>query len=686
MKWGVILYLLACVSEATAAPEEHLNNWEHLTTEFPKSFSNFIAASTRTTPPYTPRFCCNNGLVWLAGSRRCDGHPECPPNEAMGEPGGEDEDYCDATERKDWCDDMVKYPDNTALGVNGRFSIALSSLLTIVVISTTLCLGMMIGVWWMGLAKKIITRIFRRKHQEAQTEIAVEEKTTCSTSFLEQCFDPEQCILLSSSTTKKGEWNNYRGVKEQLRDACLEKNNRVLVISGSHGQIGKDTKGQALEHNGFTGFTKSNLLDYQLYRKDCETVGVAPRSKCNKQKPVGEAQEKAVTAKPECLMNDKSFDQIKFNVLNIAEFHREEEGDAEGLMKFICDFRPTVLMISWCFSTSCDLAMMLRRKGIFGTMFATFDMRVITGNPKAELSDEQRKVLEYKKYSREMKDVVLAGPHRSGKTILLCELAKAAMAEEGWETSQVRIYNRAGGKTILENLGEMLKPQHRDVKVEDVCELDEFPEESHVLMKMGSKMEEKEARLIVVGDNLTQLDEALINDLKGFANTKFLLAMSSNDNPIWQVLPESSSLQPVFHLRQMDIPLHNTKQTLAMAGLEGNTEVKELGNIVGSPSTNTNPVYTGPAQLIDGVKGKEFFYNNKDNEDKLASVVEAACINWLWRRRRRSWEKEERLLCLDQNDIRGWEASHLLIVSLSEYGLENLVMRTVGYCCIVKQK
>jgi len=72
------------------------------------------------------RFCCNDEESWLAGSRKCDGIPECPSNEGMGEPGGEDEEYCgEATDRKNWCDDTDKYPDVTELEINGQSSIPL---------------------------------------------------------------------------------------------------------------------------------------------------------------------------------------------------------------------------------------------------------------------------------------------------------------------------------------------------------------------------------------------------------------------------------------------------------------------------------------------------------------------------------------------------------------------------------
>ena len=56
-----------------------------------------------------------------------------------------------------------------------------------------------------------------------------------------------------------------------------------------------------------------------------------------------------------------------------------------------------------------------------------------------------------------------------------------------------------------------------------------------------------------------------------------------------------------------------------------------------------------------------------------------------WLRRRRSGE-EKRVLIADQNVSRGWEASHILVVELYESGLENLVMRTVGFCALVKNK
>ena len=40
--------------------------------------------------------------------------------------------------------------------------------------------------------------------------------------------------------------------------------------------------------------------------------------------------------------------------------------------------------------------------------------------------------------------------------------------------------------------------------------------------------------------------------------------------------------------------------------------------------TMTSPVYKIPNQLMAGLEGKQFLYNNKDDKDEVTSVVEAA--------------------------------------------------------------
>ena len=56
-------------------------------------------------------------------------------------------------------------------------------------------------------------------------------------------------------------------------------------------------------------------------------------------------------------------------------------------------FGPSVILLSFCFSMNSDLAMLLRSRGVFGTMLITHDLRLITGNPRAQLNDLQKELL-----------------------------------------------------------------------------------------------------------------------------------------------------------------------------------------------------------------------------------------------------------------------------------------------------
>ena len=192
-----------------------------------------------------------------------------------------------------------------------------------------------------------------------------------------------------------------------------------------------------------------------------------------------------------------------------------------------------------------------------------------------------------------------------------------------------------------------------------------------------------------------------------------------------------------FHLPEMRVPLRNTKETLTMAGLERNTDVRQLGFIGGASAAYNNPIYKIPRHLMAGVRCDQFPVNNLNDDQELSAVVETACravlertggagfpvlcnnfghskveivkkgvegasastlvYHWNseencseievkeWLQRRKSWE-EKRVLITDNRVSRGWEASHILIIALTEKGLENLVMRTVGYCAVVKKR
>ena len=70
--------------------------------------------------------------------------------------------------------------------------------------------------------------------------------------------------------------------------------------------------------------------------------------------------------------------------------------------------------------------------------------------------------------------------------------------------------------------------------------------------------------------------------------------------------------------------------------------------------------------------------------DSKECCSEAEVEKWL--RRRRSGKEEKRCLIADDDVSRGWEASHVMVVHLAYGGaIENLVMRTIGFCALVKK-
>ena len=82
---------------------------------------------------------------------------------------------------------------------------------------------------------------------------------------------------------------------------------------------------------------------------------------------------------------------------------------------------------------------------------------------------------------------------------------------------------------------------------------------------------------------------------------------------------------------------------------------------------------------VRGAGATALVYNNFSEE----SCSEVEVEEWL---RKGSSREVMKVLIADHNVSRGWECSHVLVVDLGEaHGFENLVMRTVGYCALVRQ-
>ena len=249
--------------------------------------------------------------------------------------------------------------------------------------------------------------------------------------------------------------------------------------------------------------------------------------------------------------------------------------------------------------------------------------------------------------------------------------------------------------------------------------------------------------------NWTRDMQTLQSHIKGLDGSILWISCAGQDGEakhfeksyLTKLLPED------FHVPEMQIPLRNTKQTLALAKLDQRQNTDAIGLYSSAAlSAHTRPIYDIPNHLMEGVKGQEFLVESINNNEEVQSTVKAACEQvlkrtggagfpvlcnastfesghiemvlsgmkrlgltpliyhhdppsmpntrtsykccreeavqmWL-----RNYELGEERSCLitDQHTSRGWEASHILVIALDRQGLENLVMRAVGFCALVR--
>ena len=82
---------------------------------------------------------------------------------------------------------------------------------------------------------------------------------------------------------------------------------------------------------------------------------------------------------------------------------------------------------------------------------------------------------------------------------------------------------------------------------------------------------------------------------------------------------------------------------------------------------------------VQRVVGPALLYTKDGREKNEATSAEME--NWLKRWKRK---EERRVLLTDHNIYRGWEAPALMVVA--KYDTENLVMRTCGFCFLIRRE
>ena len=159
---------------------------------------------------------------------------------------------------------------------------------------------------------------------------------------------------------------------------------------------------------------------------------------------------------------------MKYNVLDIKHFHRDEE----GLIKYVRAFGPNAIVLDWCFAKDGDVAKILCKSGILSELWLKHErtsMVGITDGRWINLDSEQTQYLHdvsKRLENNEVKHFVLYGGHGSGKTVLGVQTAKIVLAKLKEESPNDNVLfvvytgsNVVETSPLLQNIEGMLKEE-----------------------------------------------------------------------------------------------------------------------------------------------------------------------------------------------------------------------------------
>lgn len=166
----------------------------------------------------------------------------------------------------------------------------------------------------------------------------------------------------------------------------------ILIITGTHGS-----------KTGASGLKHREELDHFYYVEDCQMVGVkngpARRggrglpihsSEWNTRVPMMTKPAEKLDPLPEgSFYQDDVLKTMDIRVANMAYYH----GHSQKLLDDITELNPAVVILAFCYSINSDVSMLLRSNGTFSSMILNHDLKVITGNPLAEMNRVQKDLL-----------------------------------------------------------------------------------------------------------------------------------------------------------------------------------------------------------------------------------------------------------------------------------------------------
>merc|ERR1719367_2667016 len=206
----------------------------------------------------------------------------------------------------------------------------------------------------------------------------------------------------------------------------MKENTRLLVLTGVHGQQSGELGGKD------NGFVRDSRGQIELLKGKYET----------------EIKAGKITMEVE--------DVGLHNASDTSTKKLDEKKFVEAVKKF----KPTVLVLAFCWSRESEMNDLLREAGIYSTLILREELAQITESRHVHLDEDQRNLIQ-RIAEEKPKNVFLWGTSGSGKTLMLAEALKMKISQlrrEGKQDVRVIVATMNGGDPLMKDLQEKYLP------------------------------------------------------------------------------------------------------------------------------------------------------------------------------------------------------------------------------------
>ena len=196
---------------------------------------------------------------------------------------------------------------------------------------------------------------------------------------------------------------------------------------------------------------------------------------------LGDREDKFVTsceAQVKNLQKNKSEEieanNIQFKVEDVGQIdindQSKRELDEDKFVEAVKEFKPTVLVLAFCWSHKSELNDLLRAAGVYSTLVLREDLAQITESRHVHLDEGQEELIR-RIAKEEPKNVFLWGSSGTGKTLMLCEALKIKISQlrrRGKKDVRVFVATMNGTEPLLKDIEEKYLS---DINVEGIMSL-----------------------------------------------------------------------------------------------------------------------------------------------------------------------------------------------------------------------